>query len=158
MKLQYTFTRKIFLQGLRPRIPTSPLAWRGVLYSWGINTTRNKDLWIRKIIKLHNQQSPTWRMVTTTPPQFYLLDYDPPWTWKISHLPLHAWTPTKTEKELNFYLITPFVYMSAGFCLVCIFSNFKCPSSKAYHMKWYLNYICLVLRFNLLLGYFQFTR
>jgi len=34
--------------------------------------------------------------------------------------------------------------MFAGFLLVCIFSNFKCPSSKTDHMKWYLSSICLV--------------
>jgi hypothetical protein len=38
--------------------------------------------------------------------------------------------------------------MFARFWLVCIFSNFKCPSSKADHMKWYLNYICLVFEWK----------
>jgi hypothetical protein len=38
--------------------------------------------------------------------------------------------------------------MSAGFWLVCIFSNFKCPSSNTDHMKWYLSCICLVFEWK----------
>jgi hypothetical protein len=48
------------------------------------------DIKIRKIIKIHNQQYPTWRLITTTPLFLYMLDYDPPWTWKINDLHLHA--------------------------------------------------------------------
>ena len=45
-------------------------------------------------------------------------------------------------------LVTPFVNMSVEFWLVCIFSNFKCPSSKTDRMKWYLNYIRLVFEWK----------
>jgi hypothetical protein len=55
MKLQYTFTRKIFLWGLSPepqRGPAPPALphveectfFRGVKSSWGINMAENKDL------------------------------------------------------------------------------------------------------------------
>ena len=97
---------------------------------------------------LHNQQSPTWRLISTTPPFSYLLDYDPSWTWKISHLHIHSWRPNETEHELIFSLITPFVNMSTWFWLVCIFSYFKCPSSKIDRMKWYLSCICWVLEWK----------
>ena len=38
-----------------------------------------KDLYIRKIIKLHNQQSPTWRLISTTPMLLYMMDSKPSW-------------------------------------------------------------------------------
>jgi hypothetical protein len=38
--------------------------------------------------------------------------------------------------------------MFAGFWLVCIFSNFKCLSSKTDHMKWYLSCIFLVFEWK----------
>ena len=78
----------------------------------------------------------------------YMLDSEPSWTWKISHLHLHSWRPTETEQELSFSLVTLFVNMSAGFWLVCIFSIFNFPSSKVDHMKWYLNCICLVFKWK----------
>ena len=140
MKLQYTFTRKFFLRWLHPQTPIgppcNPLMWRGVQSSWGINTTENKYLLIKKIIRFHNQQSSTWRLISTTPPLLYMLDSKPSWTLKISHLHLHSWRPTETEQELSFSLVTPFVNMSAGFWLVCIFSSFNCPFSKVDRMKW----------------------
>jgi len=113
-----------------------------------ISPTSPHYKWIRKIIRLHNQQYPTWRLITTTPLLMYLLDYTPPWTWKNFHLHLHSWRPTETEHKLIFSLFTPFVNMSTGFWLVCIFSKFKCPSSKTYRMKWYLSCICLVFEWK----------
>ena len=108
----------------------------------------NKDLWIRKIIRLHNQQSPTRRLISTIPPLLYMLESEPSWTWQISHLHLQSWRPTETEQELSFSLVTPFVNMSAGSWLVCIFSIFNCPSSKADRMKLYLHCICLVFEWK----------
>jgi hypothetical protein len=37
--------------------------FRGVNSSWGINTTENKDLLIKKIIRLHNQHYTLLRTV-----------------------------------------------------------------------------------------------
>jgi ABC-type nickel/cobalt efflux system permease component RcnA len=54
----------------------------------------------------------------------------------------------KLSRNFSFSLVTPLVNMSAGFWLVCIFSNFKCPSSKMDHMKWYLICICLVFEWK----------
>ena len=116
----------------------------GVNTSWRINTAESKGLYIRKIIRLHNQQSPTWRLISTTPPLLYMLDSEPSWTWKISHFHLHSWRPIETEQELSFSLVTPFGNMFAGFWLVYIFFNLKCPSSKIGRMKWYMICICLV--------------
>ena len=63
----------------------------GVNTSWGIDTAeRKKDLCIRKIIRLHNQQSPTWRLISTTPPLLYILDSEPSWTWQISQFHIHS--------------------------------------------------------------------
>ena len=44
---------------------------------WGLGSkpSRNKTSEIKKIIRLHTQQSPTWRLITVTPPQLHLLDY-----------------------------------------------------------------------------------
>jgi hypothetical protein len=117
MKLQYTFIRQFFASGASPpnprwgpapsppepprtpqrgylpsalpRVEECTYLW-GVNTSWGINTAESKDLCIRKIIRLHNQQSPTWRLISTTPPLLYMLDSEPSWTWKISHLHLHS--------------------------------------------------------------------
>ena len=97
---------------------------------------------------LHNQQSPTWRLISTNPLLLYMLDFEPSWTWKISHLHLQSWRPTETEQELSFSLVTPFVNMSTGFWLVCIVSIFNCPSSKVDRMKWYLNCIFLVFEWK----------
>ena len=130
-----------------PHVEECTYFW-GVNTSWGINIAESKDLWIRKIIRLHNQQSPTWRLISKTPPLLYMPDFEPSWTWQISHLHLHSWRPTETEQELSFSLVTPFVNMSAGFWLVCIFSIFNCPSSKADCMKWYLNCIFLVFEWK----------
>ena len=41
-----------------------------------------------------------------------------------------------------------FINMSAGFWLVCIFSNFNSSSSGTNIMKWYLSYICLVFEWK----------
>jgi hypothetical protein len=62
----------------------------GVNTSWGIDTAERKDLCIRKIIRIHNQQSPTWRLISTNPPLLYMLDFEPSWTWQISHLHLQS--------------------------------------------------------------------
>jgi hypothetical protein len=72
-----------------PRVEECTYFW-GVNTSWGINTAESKDLCIRKIIRLHNQQSPTWRLISTTPLLLYMLDFEPSWTWKISHLHLQS--------------------------------------------------------------------
>jgi hypothetical protein len=45
----------------------------GVNYSWGINTAENKYLRIKKMIKLHNQEYPTWRLTSKTPPLLYIM-------------------------------------------------------------------------------------
>jgi hypothetical protein len=47
----------------------------GVNTSWGIDMAESKDLCIRKIIRLHNQQYPTWRLISTTPPLLYMMDF-----------------------------------------------------------------------------------
>jgi hypothetical protein len=78
----------------------------------------------------------------------YMLDYDPPWTWKINDLHLHAWIPIETEQELSFSLVTTFFNMSVGLWLVCIFSHFNCPSSKMDRMKWYLIGISVVFEWK----------
>ena len=45
-----------------PHVEECTYFW-GVNTSWGRNTAESKDLWIRKIIRLHNQQKyGTWRM------------------------------------------------------------------------------------------------
>ena len=71
-----------------PHVEGCTYFW-GVNTSWGINTAERKDLCIRKIIRLHNQQSPTWRLISTTPLLLYMLDFEPSWTWQISHFHLH---------------------------------------------------------------------
>jgi len=70
MKLQYHLQGNFSFGGFAPEpasgnvVPRTPYTpSRGGVYilpglnsSWGIHTAENKDLWIRKIIRLHNQQ------------------------------------------------------------------------------------------------------
>ena len=107
-------------------------------------------LWykVNKIIRLHTQQSPTWRLIVATPPLLHLVDNDSSLDLVVSHLHHHPWRPIETEHVLSFSLVTTFVSISTGFWLVCIFSSFKSPSSNTDRMKWYLRCMCLVLEWN----------
>jgi hypothetical protein len=66
------------------------------IMEWGPRMAE-RNLQIRKISRLHNKKYPTWKLITTTPLLLYLLNYNPPWTWKISHLHLHTLRPTEIE-------------------------------------------------------------
>ena len=84
---------KISLWGCFPESPlggsnngvTSPPDSLETIVGGGIPSTPHVKYWdpntvatilrLRKIIKLHNQQYPTWRLITTTPPLLHLLDY-----------------------------------------------------------------------------------
>ena len=105
-------------------------------------------LWIQNIIRLHTQQSPTWRLIIETPPLLHSLDNESSLDLVVSHLHRHPWRPIETKHILSFFVVTTFVSISAGFWLVCIFSSFNSPSSNTDHMKWYLSYMCLVLEWN----------
>ena len=107
-------------------------------------------LWykVNKIIRLHTQQYPTWRLIVATPPLLHLLDNDSSLDLDVPHLHHHRWRPIETEHILSFSLVTTFVSISAGFWLVCIFSSFNSPSSNTERMKWYLRCMCLVLEWN----------
>ena len=50
-------------------LPTPPVG------AWGPNPDETRHLNTRKIIRLHTQQSPTWRLIIVTSPQLHLLDY-----------------------------------------------------------------------------------
>ena len=112
---------------------------------WG---PMQRYLWIKKIIKLHTQQSLTWRLIIATPLLLHLLDNDSTLYLVVSHLHHHSWRPIETEQNLNFSLVTTFVNISVGFWLVCIFPSFNYPSSNIDHMKWYLRCLCLALEWN----------
>ena len=86
---------------------------------------RGPTLWykINKIIRLHTQRSPTWRLIVATPLLLNLLGNDSILDLVVSHLHHHTWRTIETEHNLSFSLVTTFFSISAGFWLVCIFSS-----------------------------------
>ena len=109
-----------------PRLPRHHLITRGVSTPFSYT---GPTLWykINNIFRLHTQQSPTWRLIVTTPPLLHLLDIDSSLDLDISHIHHHPWRPIETEHNLSFSLVTTFVSISVGFWLVCIFPSFNCP-------------------------------
>ena len=72
-------------------------------------------------IKLHTQQSPTWRLIVATPPLLHLLENDSTLDLDVSHLHHHTWRPIETGQNLSFSLVTTFVNISTVLASVYLF-------------------------------------